>query len=294
MGIFYLYLDLIKGSENHMQKITCFKPWWERQCWRRGRQALAVMILFLASSPVLAAGLWLNDLTWPEVKAAQKAGAKTVIIPTAGTEQNGPHMVLGKHHYVVSHAAERIAGVLGNTLIAPVLDYAPEGSITPPEGHMAFPGTLSLRESTFEAVLEDTARSLKQHGFRRICFLGDSGPNQAPQARVAERLNKEWAAEGVRVLAVASYYDQNKAQAAWLQGQGESAAAIGTHAGILDTSQLLAVRPGAVRRLPKKALTAESGVDGDPRHAHAEYGRHILQARIDAAVAEIRQVPLAD
>lgn len=248
---------------------------------------LSLFLLFM-HAPAYAASVWLNEMTWPEVKTAMKSGANTIILPTAGTEQNGPLMVLGKHHYVVEHAAGRIATALGGTLVAPVLDYVPQGRITPPEGHMPFPGTISLREETFEAVLEDAARSFKQHGFTHICFLGDSGPNQAPQARVAERLNKEWAKQGVRVLAVNSYYDENKAQTAWLQGQGETLAAIGTHAGILDTSQLLAVRPGAVKRLPKDAPKPETGVMGDPRRANAEVGRHILQARIDAAIAQIR------
>jgi creatinine amidohydrolase/Fe(II)-dependent formamide hydrolase-like protein len=232
-------------------------------------------------------------MTWPEVKAALASGADTVLIPTAGTEQNGPHMVLGKHEYVITHSAERIASALGHTLVAPVLAYVPEGAVTPPKGHMEFPGTISLRESTFEAVLEDTARSFKQHGFRMICFLGDSGGNQAAQAKVALALSQEWKGEGVRVLSVQSYYDEGKRQSAWLQMQGETPHAIGTHAGILDTSQLMAVRPSAVRRLPKKAPGAESGVDGDPRHASVEYGRHILQARIDAAVAQIRALRAA-
>lgn len=247
-----------------------------------------VMLCLLVTAPAQAGTVWLQDMTWPEVSAALKAGTDTVLIPTAGTEQNGPHMVLGKHDYVVHHTAERIASALGRTLVAPVLAYVPEGSVSPPEGHMAFPGTISLREATFEAVLEDAARSFKQHGFRVICFLGDSGGNQAAQAKVALALSQEWKGEGVRVLSVQDYYDEGKRQSAWLQTQGEARQAIGTHAGILDTSQLMAVRPSAVRRLPKKAPGVETGVDGDPRHASVEYGRHILQARIDAAVTQIR------
>lgn len=254
----------------------------------------ALFSLLLFAAPVHAASVWLADLTSPEVQAAMKEGAKTILLPTAGTEQNGPLMPLGKHHHVVEHAAERIARAVGGTLVAPVLDYTPEGRISPPEGHMAFSGTISLREETFEAVLEDAARSLKQHGFTLICFLGDSGPNQAPQARVAERLNKEWAGQGVQVLSVNSYYEENTQQAGWLQAQGESPQAIGTHAGILDTSQLMAVRPGAVKRLPARAPGPETGVVGDPRRANPEYGRHILQARIDAAVAQIRAARAAE
>ena len=45
--------------------------------------------------------VYLEELTWTEVRDALAAGTTTVIIPTGGTEQNGPHMVLGKHNYLV-------------------------------------------------------------------------------------------------------------------------------------------------------------------------------------------------
>ena len=63
-----------------------------------------------------------------------------------------------------------------------------------------------MSESTFEALLEQTARSLAVHGFRRICFLGDSGGNQTSQERVAKLLNAEWAGSGVRVVHLGDYY----------------------------------------------------------------------------------------
>ena len=78
-----------------------------------------------------------------------------------------------------------IARRLGNALVAPVVAYTPEGGIDPPTGHMRFPGTISIPDPVFRQVLEYTARSLKQHGFRDIVFIGDSGPNQAGQNAVA-------------------------------------------------------------------------------------------------------------
>ena len=45
--------------------------------------------------------VFLEDLTWVEVRDAIAAGKTTVIIPTGGTEQNGPRMALGKHNYLV-------------------------------------------------------------------------------------------------------------------------------------------------------------------------------------------------
>ncbi len=83
--------------------------------------------------------VFLEDLTWTEVRDALAAGTTTVIIPTGGTEQNGPHMVLGKHNYLVRYKAGEVARRLGNALVAPVMAYVPEGDVDPPTGHMRFP-----------------------------------------------------------------------------------------------------------------------------------------------------------
>ncbi len=54
-----------------------------------------------ASSSAQMPSVYLEELTWTEVRGALENGATTVIIPTGGTEQNGPHMVLGKHNFIV-------------------------------------------------------------------------------------------------------------------------------------------------------------------------------------------------
>src|SRR6188474_1244688 len=138
--------------------------------------------------------VFLEDLTWVEVRDAIAAGKTTVIIPTGGTEQNGPHMALGKHNYLVHYKAEQIAKQLGNALVAPVVAYVPEGDIDPPTGHMRFAGTITTPQDVFVKVLEYAARSFKQHGFLDVVLIGDSGGNQAGQQAAAAALNKEWAA----------------------------------------------------------------------------------------------------
>jgi hypothetical protein len=120
--------------------------------------------------------VFLEELTWTEVRDALKAGKTTIILPTGGTEQNGPHMAIGKHNYIVRHTAERIARSLGNALVAPVMAYAPEGGIHPPTEHMAFPGTITLPDEHFRKVVEWAARSFRVNGFKDIVFIGDSGP----------------------------------------------------------------------------------------------------------------------
>jgi sterol desaturase/sphingolipid hydroxylase (fatty acid hydroxylase superfamily)/creatinine amidohydrolase/Fe(II)-dependent formamide hydrolase-like protein len=256
--------------------------------------ALGLVGLSAGTGAVIASDLdarvvQLEDLTWEEVETRIARGSRTVLVPTAGHEQNGPHVVLGKHHHVVRYASEQIARDLGDTLVAPVVTYVPEGSVEPPEGHMRYAGTISLPPEIFEAILEHTSRSLRAHGFELICFVGDSGDNQASQARVADRLNEEWRDEPTRVIHVGSYYSNN-GQLDWLKEQGIPESEVGGHAGIRDTSEMLYVYPSGVReaRVYESAHSAARGVSGDPTRASADIGRQMIALKVRAAVAEIR------
>ncbi|TNE91189.1 MAG: creatininase family protein [Deltaproteobacteria bacterium] len=231
--------------------------------------------------------VFLEAMTTVEVSAALAAGKTTVLIPTGGTEQNGPHMALGKHRYIVEAAAEAIAVELGDALVAPTLSYVPEGELDPPTGHMRFAGTLTVPPDVFGAVVEHAARSLRVHGFTDIVLLGDSGGNQAPLETVAARLNAEWAADPTRVHFAGDYYT-NEGFVPWLKEQG--ATRIGTHAGIADTSVLLHVAPEHVRTdalAPGTGLDG-NGVTGDPTRASAAYGAEGFDRKVRAAVTQIR------
>src|SRR5690349_13091399 len=108
-----------------------------------------------------ANSVYMEDMTWMEIKSRLQGGATTVIVPIGGVEQNGPQMVTGKHNIIVRFTAGEIAKQLGNAMVATVIPYAPDGRIDPPEGHMQFAGTISLSDATLAAVLEDVAASLK-------------------------------------------------------------------------------------------------------------------------------------
>ena len=229
------------------------------------------------------------DMTWVEVRSAIARGYTTVIVPSGGIEQNGPHMILGKHDYIVRAAATRIAAELGHTLVAPVISFVPEGDYDPPTGHLRFPGTIGVSETAFAAVLEGAARSLKAGGFKTICFIADHGGSLKPQAEVAARLSQAWAAQGVQVLDVSDYYADD-GETAYLKAQGETDAAIGRHAGIADTSELMTVHPDGVdlAKFAAAPFTLEAnGVSGDPMKASAQRGRALLAVKVAAAVRQI-------
>src|SRR6478609_4155965 len=125
------------------------------------RHGLAAVLFAAAATQVGAAptpaSVQVDELTWTELRDAIKAGATTVIIPVGGTEQSGPHIALGKHNVRAKILAGRIAAELGDTLVAPVLAYVPEGNISPPTEHMRFPGTISIPEPAFKSTIAAAA-----------------------------------------------------------------------------------------------------------------------------------------
>jgi creatinine amidohydrolase len=260
--------------------------------------AIATLAIVWLAAPLARAATpspHIEELTWTEVRDRVAAGATTILVPIGGTEQNGPHMVLGKHNVRARVLAGRIAERLGNALVAPVVAYVPEGSIDPPAAHMRFTGTISIPESTFESLLEATARSFKQHGFRHVFFLGDHGGYQKNQDRVAARLNREWAADPrCRVHSLREYYGVTQgAFVDALKQRGLEAAEIGTHAGLADTALALAVDQSLVRSVKLKDAARpgpQDGVTGDPRRATPELGQVGVQQILDASVAAVRKL----
>ncbi len=257
--------------------------------------ASGALALTIASQPLTAPlpnTLKMADMTWVEVRSAIAQGYTRVIVPSGGIEQNGPHMILGKHDHIVGFAAERIAAELGRTLVAPVVSYVPQGAYAPPEGNLRFPGTIGLPDDVYAGVLEGIARSLRLAGFKTICLIADHGGSARPQAELVQKLSREWTADGVKVISVDDYYGAaGEAQTKLLIAQGETPKTIGQHAGITDTSELMAVHPQGVdltRLASFPFLREPTGADGDARRASAERGRALIALKVEAAVRQIR------
>ena len=260
------------------------------------RFALTIHLALLAALALplhaAAAHVFLEDMSSPELQDALSHGATTIIIPVGGTEQNGPHMALGKHNVRVKVLAGRIATTLGKTVVAPVLPYVPEGSINPPRLHMRWAGTISISDEAFKGVLDGAARSFRQHGFTDIVLIGDHGGYQSQLAAVAAKLNHDWAGSPARAHFVAEYYLATQSafiQALRAAGVGE--AQIGTHAGTADTALMLATDAALVNpdEFPAAAKGAPAnGVAGDPRAATAALGKLGTDGVVNATVNAIR------
>ena len=257
----------------------------------RAKHALLLLSCLFALLPAVCvaapASVYIEDLTWTELRDMIAAGRTTAILPIGGTEQNGPHMAIGKHNVRVRLLAGRIASGLGDALVAPVLSYVPEGAIDPPTGHMRFPGTITIPPDAFDRTIEYAARSLARHGFRDIVFLGDHGSYQKDLVAVAARLNRDWSKTPARAHAISEYYDQSAhGFAKLLENRGYSAAEIGTHAGLADTSLTMALDPSLVRG---DRLHPGAGDNGDPSRASAALGAAGVELIVTRTIEAIRR-----
>jgi len=239
--------------------------------------------------------IYIEDLTWPEVQHAIATGKTSAIIYTGSTEQNGPHMAIGKHNFIARWVAGAIAIKLGDALVYTTLPFAITGDLTQKTGHMRFPGSVSLNAATFRNVVHDIAMSAADAGFKNVFLMGDHGDGQNELAAVARDLDTQWKQRGVRVFYVGDVYNKEKVQArSYAASHGLPTTDV--HAGFDDTSELMALdaqhRWIRSDRLAAStgARTAITGVDGDPTKSSPALGDIFLQYKVADAVAEIRQL----
>ena len=242
--------------------------------------------------------VWIEELTWMEVRDAIRAGKTMAIVPTGGMEQNGPYVATGKHNYVLQATAEAIARRLGNALVAPIVKFVPEGRIDPPSGHMRYHGTISLTQETFVALLTDIVSSLKQHGFTDVVLIGDSGGNTAGMQTVADALNAKWAGSGARAHHVREYYEADMWSFDYLKEIGikqmpdvKSASRAGVHDDYHYESIIMTVDPVHVRVKERQAkgLFSINGVDMNPPEKAIENGKKLVDYRVKLTVEAIRK-----
>lgn len=232
--------------------------------------------------------VWIEELTWIEIRDAMAAGKKTAILTTGGIEQNGPYVATGKHNYELQGLCERIARTLGDALCAPIIKLVPEGDVDPPTGHMRYPGTLSVRQETFEMMLDDAASSLKAHGFEHIAFLGASGGNQSGMRNVAERLNERWGTAVAHFIP--EFYNADDVIEYMNEELGIFEENEGYHDYFWLTAMQMTVDPETVRyaqrmKAGKASINGQSIADLE---ATLEIGNKLMQFRVDKTVKALR------
>jgi creatinine amidohydrolase len=232
------------------------------------------------------------------VKREIESGRDTVVLAFGAVEQHGHHLPLGTDSL--------FGDVLGRE-VADRLDafFAPTVRVGCSKHHLAFPGTMSIDEETFQRMVVDIVRGWAGHGFKRIVLLPTHGGNFAPLADAMERLGE---VEGVKVVAMSDLGLLVNATLGLGSELGVPSAEGGLHAGEWETSMMLAERPelvhmdeavpgytgdleSGIQRFFEEGVQAltETGVIGDPRRASAERGRLYLDRIVDLAVELIQR-----
>lgn len=239
----------------------------------------------------------LERLRSPEIGERIEGGWKSVLFACGAVEQHGPHLPLFTDAEHGSRVAVEVARRLGSTLVAPTIRAGCS------EHHMAFSGTISLRQETFEALVTDYVTSLSRHGFERILVLPTHGGNFGPLLEMEARLQDAAGGSAVAIFAdltglLELWRNETEAEL----GLGNR---IGGHADIGETSIMLALRPELVRLdLAAAGFEAEllsdvleriiqdgldsvtpNGILGDARGATQALGERLIDAYAAQATA---------
>jgi creatinine amidohydrolase/Fe(II)-dependent formamide hydrolase-like protein len=236
--------------------------------------------------------VWMEELTWMEVRDAIKGGKTTALILTGGVESNGPHLATGKHNFILKVMGEAIARKLGHALVAPIVTLEPGR----PDAARVAPGSVFLSQETYRAVLTDMATSLKGMGFTNVILLGDSGGNQSGMKAVAEALSTKYADTTTRFHFIPEYYDYSSVQklvkASGIPEQIEIGASQGSD-GLHEEygiDALMALYDPKTIRLDQRAKADRATINGVPLlplDKTLEMGRKIVELRTQLTVDAI-------
>ena len=244
-------------------------------------------------------------MTYPEIYSAiHDHGKTTVLVYNGGTEQRGPHAVLGGHTFMARAIAPMVARKLGNALVAPVLPFSvnPAGGVDP-----KMPGSVALAPELFQKVNEAVVDSMAKNGFKNIVLMGDHGGGQEELAKLAETLDAKYRIQGIHVYFSGDVYEKSRREfAAWSTSKGLP---LSNHAGISDTSTMLYLEPASgqwVRSIYKTTIgdpvlppgqrpdprtpRVNNGVTGDPRPSTPEIGKLVVDMKVTNAVAQIQKM----
>jgi creatinine amidohydrolase len=252
----------------------------------------------------------IQDMTWPEVRRALEEGKTTAVFACGAVEQHGPHLPTGTDDFLGTAIAERAARIAGNALVAPTL--RPGLS----EHHMRFPGSFTLRPSTFVALIEDYCESLTRHGFRRIVMFPSHGGNADTMRAHAPLLARRF--HGRSEVVVSLRAERFARMAEFLEERGVTLGRAGAHAGYTETSMMLDYRPDLVREdryepgrcddefyLPENIARSQmesflygiqtqspNGILGDPTGSTADAGDELLRLAAESLAEDLTAAPV--
>jgi creatinine amidohydrolase/Fe(II)-dependent formamide hydrolase-like protein len=250
----------------------------------------------------------LEELTWPQIDALDRQRT-LFILPMGMIEQHGPHLPVGADTIGVTYEANRAAARVSralqdwNVVMMPAINYGQGGANR--LGDMSIhPGTYAMRQSTLRSLVADIGGQIAQNGFKWIFVLNGHG---APTHSVAINEACDFVSETFRVTMLhltglfkgdaAIQARGEKMNATYFRADELSSFGMDVHAGVGETSAMLAIRPDLVRpvfkSLPSQAgrsleelrqIATTRGWQGylsSPARATAAHGRAVEEWWID-------------
>ena len=228
------------------------------------------------------------------------------ILPVGAIEQHGPHLPVGTDACIGQGIALRALALLPENLPATVLPMLPVGKSNE---HLAFPGTLTLSAETLIRVWTEVGECVARAGIRKLVLFNSHGG----QPQIMDIVARDLRVRHAMLVVAYSWY------AAGLPGLfDEAEMRHGIHAGAIETSMMLHLRPDLVRmdlaadffplmrelagefchlsptgagRLAWMAQDLHpSGACGDARAADAERGRALVEHAAQALITLLREV----
>lgn len=223
--------------------------------------------------------VWLDELSTKEAAAAAKAGT-IIIFPVGSVEEHGDHLPLCTDSIQPEHVAVEVAKQTG-CLVAPPFRHGVCNA------GRNFPGTISIEFETLRMVARDVLAELVRNGFNRIIVLsGHAGSSHMVALRLAaQEVIKHpnlGSAKKTRIMVLSDFdFAFEVKNLGFPENDG--------HAGALETSRVMAIRPDLVKCRGKAgAMTAPrfevlsdperyfvNGVNGDPKLASETKGKNI-------------------
>jgi creatinine amidohydrolase/Fe(II)-dependent formamide hydrolase-like protein len=248
-----------------------------------------------------------SKLSWPEAKAALR-GVDIALLPVGAIEQHGPHLPLDTDAFDAEYLAHEVAKAckVPRPLVLPLIPYGVSYH------HDDFPGTLSISNDALAKFVYDVGMSTARNGVAKLIIINGHGGNSATLHFAAQMINRD-----ARIFTCVDSGESSDPDIFKLAETKND-----VHAGEIETSTTLAVRPELVKMKKAKAMVpkfsshyldftskysvgwyartehiSRSGVFGDPTRASAEKGRAIWKVQIQhlvSLVEHLKELSLAE
>ena len=247
----------------------------------------------------------LGELTWPEAERRLRE-VDVALLPVGAIEQHGLHLPLDTDAFDADHMARRVAEACSDPkpLVLPLIPYGVSYH------HDDFPGTISVGNEALSKMVYDVGMSCARHGITKLVIVNGHGGNTPTLQFAAQLINRN-----ANIFTAVDTGETSDVDLAELCETPND-----VHAGEIETSTALAVRPDLVRMdraerfvpdfsnqyldfsarrsvewYARTLKISPNGVLGDPTLASAEKGRRmwkIMVANLVELVEELKRLTL--